>query len=223
MGTADIPEGALVTGLMRLARNPEVNPAMLVEYLSDRAGLLLPRGVGIHTFPHRTFQEYLAAWHLTKSGYPDEVARLARQDPNKWREVAMLAGAKAGRGADFAVWSLVAALCPNAPGHPVYNVEDTWGASLAGQLLVETVGEGDVSEQNLVSEPFHRPFAHDVDLVGNCDLSKQGLVAERRDCQLAHQQVLIIPGDLSELPLVSELPNCRVTHEPIAVLPLRSK
>ncbi len=69
IGTADIPEGGVVSGLIQLAQNPDVNPARLVEYLSQRAGLIIPRGEAVYTFPHRTFQEYLAACYLTDHGF----------------------------------------------------------------------------------------------------------------------------------------------------------
>ena len=135
-GTADILEDRLVGGLLRLNRNEVVNLTALVNYLSQRAGLLVPRGVAVYTFPHRTFQEYLAACYLTDETYPDNVAQLARQDPNRWREVALLAGAKAGRGSVSTIWSLVEALCYEEPNQ---EAEDCWGAHLAGQLLWETL------------------------------------------------------------------------------------
>jgi formylglycine-generating enzyme required for sulfatase activity len=147
-GTADLLEGELVSGLIRLSQNPDVNPVRLVEYLSQRAGLLLPRGVGVYTFPHRTFQEYLAACYLTDHDYPDLVADLAREEPSRWREVALLAGAKAAQGSAFAVWALVEALCYRDPEAAERPLADAWGAHLAGQILVKTADLKRVSDRD---------------------------------------------------------------------------
>src|SRR5208283_5094316 len=82
-GTADIAESVLVNGLMSLNLNPDVRPSRLMEYVSTRAGLLEPRGLGVFAFPHRTFQEYLAACHLTGETFPGEIATLARSNPDR--------------------------------------------------------------------------------------------------------------------------------------------
>jgi formylglycine-generating enzyme required for sulfatase activity len=145
VGTADVPESALIMGLMNLSQNPNVKPKLLIQYLRDRAGLLIPRGVGVYTFPHRTFQEYLAACHLTDHDYPYLIAKLTRTEPNRWREVALLAGAKAASGAAvFALWSLVDSLSPereNGDGEACY-----WGAQIAGQAVIEIADLEKVSE-----------------------------------------------------------------------------
>ncbi|MFN2135890.1 MAG: SUMF1/EgtB/PvdO family nonheme iron enzyme, partial [Candidatus Promineifilaceae bacterium] len=135
VGTADIPQKKLAAELLELSDDLTLQPKQLVAYISNRAGLLVPRGQGIYTFPHRTFQEYLAACHLTDFNYPVAVAELARGEPNRWREVAMLAGAKAARGSDYALWGLVEELCHEEAGEG--GEEAYWGAHLAGQLLFE--------------------------------------------------------------------------------------
>jgi formylglycine-generating enzyme required for sulfatase activity/energy-coupling factor transporter ATP-binding protein EcfA2 len=149
-GTANIAEKQLVGELMHLSKNPDVKPARLVEYLSLRAGLLVPHGEESFTFPHRTFQEYLAACYLTDYDYPDQVAELAREEPNRWREVALLAGAKAVRGTASAIWSLVEALCYQEPTAEQVTERDLWGAHLGAQALVESADLAQVSERNRI-------------------------------------------------------------------------
>jgi formylglycine-generating enzyme required for sulfatase activity len=149
VGTADLAEGDVVASLMRLRDNAERNPAKLMDYLSQRAGILEPRGVGVYTFPHRTFQEYLAACHLTGGGFDEErIAQLAREDPNRWREVVQLAAAKAARGAAASVWHLVGALCFRDSDDPDAGPADAWGAHLAAQVLVESADLSQVGESH---------------------------------------------------------------------------
>ena len=141
VGAADVPTGNLVLGLMKISKNTAVNPVQLVEYLSERAGLLLPRAEGVYSFPHRTFQEYLAACHLTEHDYPEDVADKVLDAPERWREVALLAAAKAARGSASALWPLVEALCEGEPEGRVGAVgaKELWGALIAGQAVAETV------------------------------------------------------------------------------------
>jgi formylglycine-generating enzyme required for sulfatase activity len=145
-GTADVVEKDLLSGMMALSNNPDVKPGRLLEYLRDRAGLLVPRGVGVYTFPHRTFQEYLAACYLTDHGYPEEVAMYCRQDPNRWREVALLAGAKAARGGAFALWPLVDVL--SLESDQCGEEACAWGAQIAGQSIQEIADLQNVGEAN---------------------------------------------------------------------------
>ena len=148
-GTADIPEKRLVKGLLDISDRPDLMPGRLLEYLRDRAGLLLPRGDKIYTFPHRTFQEYLAACHLTDHDYPDKIADLVRKDPDRWREVTLLAGAKAARGTDSAIWLLAEELCRHDPvENEKERSEDVWGAQMAGLALAETANLEKVSRRN---------------------------------------------------------------------------
>ncbi len=150
-GTGDIPQDKLVGALMAVARNPaaRANPVELEDYLCKRAGLLAARGECVYAFPHRTFQEYLAACHLTDHGFPDDLAALLRADPQRWREATLLAGAKAARGTSLGVWALAEALCYEEAPQPGKCPEAAaWGALLAAQALLENGSEKSVSPRN---------------------------------------------------------------------------
>jgi formylglycine-generating enzyme required for sulfatase activity len=142
-GTADIKEADLVTALLKVAKkaDPEMNSLRVIEYIRDRAGLFINRGEGIYSFPHRTFQEYLAARHLTGTDFPDLLVWLAHEDIERWREAVLLAGAKVARGTPFAAWALVNSLCPDhceASDSSVVENTSWWLCLLAGQLLNDT-------------------------------------------------------------------------------------
>lgn len=132
-GVADISEGALLATLSRIAGG--LNPALLAEYVRDRAGLLTHHGEGVYRFPHRTFQEYMAARHLADLK-PEELVRHLMEDTGRWREAYLLAGAKINRGSASAAWNLVLKTCPEIPNKRA-KAADWLCASLAGQLIVE--------------------------------------------------------------------------------------
>ncbi|MEA3274248.1 MAG: SUMF1/EgtB/PvdO family nonheme iron enzyme, partial [Pseudomonadota bacterium] len=148
-GTADIQQEKLVSALLNASAScKDVKVLRLEEYLRDRAGILAAHGIAMYQFPHRSFQEYLAACHLTDDDFPDKLAELARSDPNRWREVALLAGAKAARGASYNAWNLSEALCLVPPVEGATAAEDHWGALLAGRVLIECADLDQLAARN---------------------------------------------------------------------------
>ena len=115
-------------------------PDVLLAYLDQRAGLLIPRREAVYAFPHRSFQEYLAACQL--SNQPDFAADLHQRlnaDPKWWREVLILGAGRAARGGLGNVVSLLNEILPHPPADVPNKTDLDWQlASLAGQALVET-------------------------------------------------------------------------------------
>ncbi|MCP4402294.1 MAG: NACHT domain-containing protein, partial [bacterium] len=137
-GTADIREESLICALLKKRDGTQELPYhTLVEFLSERAGLLIPHGNEVYSFPHRTFQEYLAACYVSgQKDFPRNIVPLVRKDPNRWREVLLLAGARVAKF-EVLLWGLVEALCYRNPQDESLETEDAWGALFAGQVLAE--------------------------------------------------------------------------------------
>jgi formylglycine-generating enzyme required for sulfatase activity len=92
-GTADIPENQVMTIAVRALGNWS-RAEQFIEYTERRAHLLLGRGgvTGrVFTFPHRTFQEYLAASYLAEDRRFGHRARELAREGDYWREVLNLA------------------------------------------------------------------------------------------------------------------------------------
>lgn len=108
-GAMDIDEGRLLNALRPLLQHSHDKAALVADYIERRAGLLLGQGERDgqrqFAFPHRTFQEYLAACHLAASpDFTRECLRLARANSEHWAVVLPLAARTAGaeRGASAA-------------------------------------------------------------------------------------------------------------------------
>ena len=140
-GTHDIRARDLVGVLFEAAdKDKAQDERRIIQYLTDRAGLLIEREQErLYTFPHRTFQEYLAACHLTDEDYPYLLAERLCEDDARWREATLLAAAKAVGGAPSTIWTLVRELCPGSENVKAQLQDSDWYAVLrAGQALVET-------------------------------------------------------------------------------------
>ena len=89
---ADIGELQLVKTLVELHPDRSRDWAhQVMEVMQVRTGLLLERVPGVYTFPHRTFQEYLAGSYLSVQGdFARQASHLAAYGAF-WREVILLA------------------------------------------------------------------------------------------------------------------------------------
>ncbi len=94
---ADITWGELLKKLREPLKGDLNDADATIDYLQQRAGLLEARDNDTYAFPHRTFQEYLAAEHLCKDA---EFVEMLRQrvfrDLHWWKEVFLLAAGISG-------------------------------------------------------------------------------------------------------------------------------
>lgn len=137
---ADVDEADLRKWLAPYLGNDWNKAGEFVDYIRKRAGLLIRHKRNAYTFPHRTFQEFMAACHLLNMpDYPKEATRLVRNELTRWRQVFILAAGHAARTHQLVqAISAVNALCPRdvrsvkSPDAAAYR-----RAQLAGAALLE--------------------------------------------------------------------------------------
>lgn len=133
-GAADIPQGDLLAALTKAA-GVAVNSNLLADYVCDRAGLLVHDGQHVYRFPHRSFQEFLAARALcSRPDFPTAAARLVAADPDCWREVFLLAVRRVAK-APFTQWAVVQEILALPAGEP--SPVNYWTAQLCAGLAVD--------------------------------------------------------------------------------------
>ena len=137
--SADIPRDE-VLGLFSGLLPENVNAELLLRYLETRSGLLMGRRENVYAFPHRSFQEYLAACHLAavEQDFALKLRELVYTDPDWWREVFLLGVGKKRLGGLGGAVGLVSVLLPAEVDFAKNIVEIDWRAAvLAGQALLE--------------------------------------------------------------------------------------
>ena len=166
--TADIAAKDLIFELAKEARSNgnKVNEWEVCEYLRDRVGISYQRGGAteldaVYTFPHRSFQEYLAAayfqqekdelfqGHENCQSWQEVAAYLGRTDPDRWREVVVLAGGIDAEAKPRPVWDLVDALYPEETES--LTQEDAWGLRLAAEIMADNLNVSQIAR-------IHKPI-----------------------------------------------------------------
>jgi len=109
------------------------------EYLKNRSGILLGESPTTYKFPHRSYQEFMAACHLRTTGFPKLQVEELEAAPLLWREVFLFT---AGQAADtpYAVWGLLETLVPKAPKGRPKVVDPRFEHALCAGLALEETG-----------------------------------------------------------------------------------
>ncbi len=146
-GIAEMSEGSLLIRLRPYLGGDVKAAESFIRFIRERTGLLIRHKPDAFTFPHRTFQEFLAARHLVgRRDFPAEAADLVIRDMDRWRMVFVLAVGHARRTHQLGgAVSAVSKLLPEEPGP---DDRPNRKAFLVGEIAAEAVLEIGPSEMN---------------------------------------------------------------------------
>ncbi|GJL62689.1 MAG: hypothetical protein NPIRA04_13430 [Nitrospirales bacterium] len=138
--TPDIRESDLRQCLQTYLGGSWDKAGQFVQYIRERSGLLIPHKTDAYRFPHRTFQEFLAACYLLRTDHdPGRPASLVQQDFDRWREVFVLACGFAARKYSInKALAFINHLCPEGVSDIASPQPQHWRfAQLAADALLE--------------------------------------------------------------------------------------
>lgn len=137
-GAADIPEEDIL-GIARTRLGSLDRAETFCAYVERQAGLLVGRGgprAGwrVFSFPHRTFQEFLAGRYAANNDFPEIAPELAERGAN-WREALRLATGHLvfNQGQTTLALGAIDTLCP--PDETPQSEMDWQKVWLAGEML----------------------------------------------------------------------------------------
>ncbi len=137
-GCADIPREDLREELAAKLNGSLDKAEEVIDYIQNRAGLLQAKDNRTFAFPHRTFQEYLAATGvMRRSDFETFLRDRIIRDISWWREVFLLA-AGASRSTPRIIYDLVDTLIPDDPKDKDPTPEIVQYARLGAQAMGET-------------------------------------------------------------------------------------
>ncbi|MEM7128801.1 MAG: SUMF1/EgtB/PvdO family nonheme iron enzyme [Chloroflexota bacterium] len=207
--TADILEQDLLEGLRELHPQAQWDrpeslkwAAMLVEIIKLRAGPLVETRPQVYSFPHRTFQEYLAGCHLSQlPDFATESVGLSQQG-TYWHEAIKLAIGRLvhhNRDIDKSLM-LVSELCPANP--PQESDANGWRQTgLAGECLLE-IGIARATRRRSTGEEIaarlqeRLPQAMTIDVLEPRERVESGNVLSRVGDPRNLTELIPIPGGL---------------------------
>lgn len=133
---AEIPESALFQALIdtrtRYGNLDALVPEEIRDYLNQRSGILIGESSKVYRFPHRFFQEYLAACHLEH--FSTKRGPLLEENPAPWREVVLFLAGRLAHG--DGIWTLLRELVPAPPADGIERGDLGFERALLAALAI---------------------------------------------------------------------------------------
>ena len=201
----------------------EAGAAEFLDYVDQRAGLLIGRGGGgeqVFGFPHRTFQEYLAGCHLLREGWKESPGRKFRRlagTGDYWRLATRLAMEElrySERREKEILLNLATDLCPVAEARSTGDRRaELWGAN-AVILLGRERFERDEDKPDGGKALIARLIPRLVGLLGSDLTAPERAEAGRWLAALGDPRAEVVPKTVEE---VGEMEFCWVPPGPFVM------